>query len=132
MIIRKIHDEFVELVFTGYLDSNDFLAFKVEFINSLSKRNCLLFNMVGISGVDITIVTDLSTFMNTYESLIRNNLVASAILLSNGQTATLVRNVLKTLFVIRKPTKPNIVSSDITECIEHFKDNWELVKLKKN
>lgn len=132
MIVKKTHDGFIELVFTGYLDSNDLLGFKTEFLTGLTKPNCVLFNTIGVTGVDITLISDLVMFMNTHDNLIRNNLIASAILLSNSSTANLIRSALKTLFVIRKPTRPNLVSSDINDCIEYFKDNWELIKIRKN
>lgn len=66
----------------------------------------ILFDLTHAKLISMSMVQQLAAFMKSHDALLKEKIIASAVLSNN----VLVRGILDILFKIRKPAKPNIVT----------------------
>lgn len=120
----------LELKFIGKITETDFKNFMQLYENILNQNQQFtsIFDMRDVESIPIHLVGDMGSFILKCEPLVKKNLVASAIVVSQEWIIKLI----KMLFAIKKPIKPNFITNNYKDAIEFLEDNVFLCKLKKS
>jgi len=83
-------------------------AFLVDFEAFLTNQEpfAIMFDLTHAKLISMHMVNQLAAFMKSQDQLLKNKIIASAVLSNNA----LVRGILDIAFKIRKPSKPNIIT----------------------
>jgi hypothetical protein len=89
-------------------EQKDWDAFLEQFKSFLDGQEpfAILFDLTHAKLISMSMVQQLAAFMKANDLLLKEKIIASAVLSNN----VLVRGILDILFKIRKPSKPNIVT----------------------
>ena len=120
--------------FSGNLQDDDLRTFKDVFnhrfieCEKLPKRErsfSLIIDMRDVSAISPNLIIDLARYMSECEPLINKYLVSSSIIVSNEW----IKTIINMFFTIRKPTKPNCVTTTYELAYEFIKDYSEIYSL---
>ena len=118
--VKKYEFTIYHFKFNGKLDNYDFETFKFNFLDYLKKERYfgVIFDLKDVSSINPQLIIMQSEFMKHIENLSKQKLIASTILLEKE----FIKKLLNGLFIIKKPTAPNLILKNHNEAIEFIKD----------
>lgn len=120
----KYNGKKLNLSFENYLDESDFTQFKNIFLNQFEnqKKFVMILDMTNVTGIQLSLVAEMVKLLNQQESNIKEYLIASSVITAQEW----IKKIINGLFMIKKPSKPNLVTTQRNEADE-FCDDYLLI-----
>lgn len=124
----NVNGNILRVVFQDPFKVDEFDKVFSIIISVLEKGNkiAVLADMRKTSKVPAETASKLKAWMRKNTELFRKNMVCTAVLMNNTATNMLIRQLLKGIFLVQKPVKPNGMFVSETKCLD-----WIGTRFKK-